>query len=80
MLAKTCVYWHRWIQPQCWKFVLAWHSSNLPGLLTLFDDLVEIGHSLDICPGNIFVLSEDGPNLAAEFLEHVRVSHKKPAS
>lgn len=61
-------------------FVLARHPGDWPELLTFFDDIVKIGHSLNICPGNIFVLSEDGPSLATEFLEHMRVSYKKAAS
>ena len=54
--------------------------KNLPGLLTFFNDMLQVGHALDVHSGNIFVLSKDGLNLAAKFLEHMWVSHKKTAT
>ena len=32
---------------------------NVSGELTFVDDILEIGHSLDLCSGDLFVLSQD---------------------
>lgn len=48
--------------------------------LTFFENVLEVGHALNICSSDIFVLSENGVDLTAEFLEHVGVSYKKSAA
>lgn len=49
-------------------------------LLTFFDNVLKVGHALNVCSGDFFVLSEDRPDFAAKFCQHVRMSHKKTAS
>lgn len=51
-----------------------------PSQLTFFDDMLKVGHALNVRPGNIFVLAKDRIDFAAEFLEHMWVSHKKAAT
>jgi hypothetical protein len=50
------------------------------GSLTLFEYVVKIWHTLNVCPGHILVLPKDRFNFTAEFVQHIRVSYKKTAS
>ena len=57
-----------------------WSQYALVSLLTFFDDVLEIRHALNVCPGDVLVLTEDGLDFGTEFLEHVRISYKKTAA
>lgn len=47
--------------------------------LTFFEYVLEVRHALNICSGNIFVLSDDRLDLTAKFLQRNRVAYKKTA-
>ena len=48
-------------------------------LPTFFDDVLKVGHALNVCSGDVFVLSKDRLDFAAKFRQHMRMSHKKTA-
>ena len=49
-------------------------------LPTFSDDVPKVRHALNVCSGNVFVLSENRLDFAAKFRQHVRMSHKKTTS
>lgn len=55
---------------------MAWRRTES---LTFFQYVLKVRHTLNICSGNVLVLTTDGLDLTAEFPEHIRISHEKAA-
>jgi len=47
--------------------------------LTFFENVLKIGHTLNICSSDVFVLSKNEVDLMTKFLKHDGISHKKTA-
>ena len=46
--------------------------------LTFFKDVLQVGHTLDMCSRDSFIMASNGIDLAVEVFKHMRILQKKP--